>query len=308
MASSAQARTSQPPLTYRLRRTIKRARPMGYVFLLPAFVFYASFRLVPYVQTFWYGLHDWDGASPPTWIGTANYAEALSDQYFWWAGWNTLKFMAINMTVPLGGGLLLALLVAEVSRGRTFFRVALFTPYVLSAAVVAVMWRQIFSPQVGVINLTLKGIGLESLAHSWLGESAYALWAVGVSNAWHGYGFSFVIFLAGLQTIDTALYEAAKLDGANWFQLVRFVTLPGLSNAITMLLSMAIMGTIAFFTYVFIMTDGGPNFSSEVLATYIYDKAFDDMRFGYASALSVGLALLVLVVTATFIRFRERGD
>ena len=307
MAVTAPVLPSQP-LAERLRRTIRRAQPSAYLFLLPALLFYVTFRLYPYVQTFWFGLNDWNGVSPPTFIGLGNYAEALQDPYFWRAGYQTLAFMAIDITVPLTVALTLAILVSEVTRGRTFFRIALFTPYVLSAAVVSVMWKQIYAPNIGIVNSALRAVGLGQLAHPWLGDSQYALPAVALANSWHTYGFAFVVFLAAIQSIDPSLYEAARLDGANWLQLVRHVTIPGLRNAITLLVSLAVAGALAAFTFMYIMTGGGPNFATEVLSTYVYDKGFLESRYGYASALSVAMALIALTISASFIWLRERGD
>ena len=307
MAASAPALHSQP-VADRLRRAIKRAQPSAYLFLLPALLFYVSFRLVPYAQTFWYGLTDWNGVSQPRFVGLDNYATALQDMSFWRAMRQTVAFMAIDITVPLVVALLLAVLVSEVTRGRTFFRIALFTPYVLSAAVVSVLWKQIYSPNIGIVNSALRAVGLGQYAHPWLGDSQYALPAVAIANSWHIYGFAFVIFLAAIQSIDPSLYEAARLDGASWGQLVRHITIPGLRNAITLLVSLAIAGALASFTFIYIMTGGGPNFATEVLATYIYDKSFLESKYGYGSALSVALAMIALTVSATFIWLRERGD
>ena len=307
MAASAPVLHSQSAAE-RLRRSIRRAQPSAYLFLLPALLFYVSFRLYPYAQTFWYGLHDWNGMTPPRWVGLGNYAEALQDPYFWRAAYQTLAFMAIDITLPLIVALTLAITVSEVTRGRTFFRVALFTPYVLSAAVVSVMWKMIYAPNIGIVNSALRAVGLGQLAHPWLGDSQYALPAVALANSWHSYGFAFVVFLAAIQSIDPSLYEAARLDGANWFQLVRHVTIPGLRNAITLLISLAVAGALAAFTFIYIMTGGGPNFATEVLSTYIYDKGFLEAKYGYASALSVALALIALTVSATFIWLRERGE
>jgi raffinose/stachyose/melibiose transport system permease protein len=307
MAVTAPVLPSQP-LAERLRRTIRRAQPSAYLFLLPALLFYVTFRLYPYVQTFWFGLNDWNGVSPPKFIGLGNYAEALQDPYFWRAGYQTLAFMAIDITLPLAVALCLAILVSEVTRGRTFFRVALFTPYVLSAAVVSVMWKQIYAPNIGIVNSALRAVGLGQFAHPWLGDSQYALPAVALANSWHSYGFAFVVFLAAIQSIDTSLYEAARLDGASWLQLQRHVTIPGLRNAITLLVSLAVAGALASFTFIYIMTGGGPNFATEVLSTYVYDKGFLESRYGYASALSVAMALVALTISATFIWLRERGE
>jgi raffinose/stachyose/melibiose transport system permease protein len=308
MAASAHVRPLPLSPVERLRRTFGRGRSAAYLFLLPAFLFYLTFRLIPYLQTFWYGLHDWSGVTQPRWVGLGNYGEALVDPYFWQAFRQTLVFMAMDLTMPLVTALVLAILVADIRRGRTLFRVGLFTPYVLSAAVVAVLWSQIYNPSIGIVNVTLRTIGLPALARGWLGETGTAIYAVGVANSWHSYGFAFVVFLAALETIDPALYEAAKIDGASWLQLARHVTIPGLSNAITLLVSLGIAGALASFTFIYVMTGGGPNFATEVLSTYIYDKAFLESRYGYASALSVALALIALTVSAIFIWLRERGD
>jgi raffinose/stachyose/melibiose transport system permease protein len=307
MAASAPVIPSQSA-TERLRRSINRAQPSAYLFLLPALLFYVTFRLYPYVQTFWLGLHDWNGMTAPRWVGLGNYAEALQDPYFWRATYQTLAFMAIDITLPLTVALTLAVLVSEVTRGRVFFRIALFTPYVLSAAVVSVMWKMIYSPNIGIVNSGFRAIGLGQFAHPWLGDSQYALPAVALANSWHSYGFAFVVFLAAIQSIDTSLYEAARLDGASWLQLQRHVTIPGLRNAITLLVSLAVAGALAAFTFIYIMTGGGPNFATEVLSTYVYDKGFLESRYGYASALSVAMALFALTISALFIWLRERGD
>ncbi len=182
MAATAPVLPSQP-VTERLRRAIRRAQPSAYLFLLPALAFYVSFRLVPYAQTFWYGLHDWNGMTAPRWVGLSNYVEAAQDPYFWRAGYQTLMFMAIDISLPLIVALTLAILVSEITRARTFFRVALFTPYVLSAAVVSVMWKQIYAPNIGIVNSGLRALGLGQFAHPWLGDSQYALPAVALANS-----------------------------------------------------------------------------------------------------------------------------
>ena len=152
-----------PPLAERLRRIIRRAQPSAYLFLLPALLFCATFRLYPYAQTFWYGLHDWNGMTPPRWVGLGN-VEAAQDPYFWRAGYQTLAFMAIDITHPADRG---------ADAGYHGFRGharsdllprGFFTPYVLSAAVVSVMWKQI-APNIGIVNSALRAVGLGQFAH-----------------------------------------------------------------------------------------------------------------------------------------------
>jgi raffinose/stachyose/melibiose transport system permease protein len=159
-----------------------------------------------------------------------------------------------------------------------------------------------------VVNQLLSLVGLRDVTRAWLGDFATALPAVGMIGAWVLLGLCTLLLLAGMSKIDPALYEAARLDGATWAQLVRHVTIPGLRNAITLLVSLGIAGALASFTFIYVMTGGGPNFATEVLSTYIYDKGFLEAKYGYASALSVALALIALAVSGTFIWLRERGE
>jgi raffinose/stachyose/melibiose transport system permease protein len=289
----------------RLRR---RAGLDAYPFILPAALAYLVFELLPFVQTLWLGFHAWDGVNPARWVGLKNYAEAYDDPIFWRSLQHNLVYMTMSLTLPITTGFVLALFMAEVTRGRSVFRVGLFTPHVLSAAVVGILFRQIYDPDIGILNSFLRAVGLGGLARAWLADSTLVLPAINLASSWHAYGFAMVIYMAALQTIDPHLYDAARIDGANWLRLVRHVTVPGVRNATTMLLSFAILGSMTAFGMIWVMTRGGPFFASEVLATYIYKRAFEGSYMGYASALSTALALIVMVAAAIFIRLRERGD
>lgn len=296
----------EPVASWRRRRS--RVDAEAYLFVLPAVVSYAVFVLSPFVRTLWLGLHQWDGVSPARWVGLKNYAEAIGDPIVWKALEHNLVYMGITIVLPIGIGCTLAVLMAGVARGRSLFRIGLFTPHVLSAAVVGIVWSLIYDPDIGVLNSVLRSVGLGGIARAWLAETSVVLPAIALASTWHGYGFAMVIYMAALQGVDPTLYEAAKIDGANWHQLVRHVTLPGVRDATTMLLSLSILGSMATFTMIWVMTRGGPYFASEVLATHIYKRAFEGNQMGYASALSTALALIVLVVAAAFLRLRERGQ
>lgn len=283
--------------------------PTAWLFLLPAFAIYLVFHLLPFVQTIWLGFHEWDGASPDrTWVGLQNYVDATQDDVFWRALSHNVTFVVMNLALPIAIGLLLAVLVSNVGRGLATYRFLLFLPYVLSLAVVGIIWGRIYDPNIGIINQTLRAVGLDDLARPWLGDPSFVLVAIILAGVWHAFPFAMVIYLAGLQGIDQTLYEAARLDGANGVQIFRHVTLPSLSNVTTLLVSSAFIGGLTAFTMVWTMTQGGPFYASEVIATYIYKRAFEDIYVGYGSALSVALALLALLVTGAFIWLRERGD
>ena len=281
----------------------------AWLFILPAAIAYGAFVFSPFFQTIWLGFFKWDGANPVrTWVGIANYIQASRDPIFWRALSHNLIYLVLNLTLPVGIGLVLAALVASVRRGRTGYRFALFVPHVLSLAIVGIIWGQIYDPNIGIVNQALRAFGLEDLTRPWLGDPATVLVAIILSGVWHGFPFAFVIYLAGFQGIEPTLYDAAKIDGANAIQSFFNVTLPSLRNVTNLLISGAFIGSLTAYTLVWTMTKGGPFYASEVISTYIYKRAFENDEVGYAAALSVALAVIALSCTAAFIWLRERND
>jgi raffinose/stachyose/melibiose transport system permease protein len=288
---------------------IRRRQLGALLFIVPAAAIYGTFVLSPFVQTVWLSFHKWDGASPlRVWIGLGNYLAAARDEIFWRALSHNLVFIGMNLLLPTSLGLLLAALVAQVRRGRTVYRFGLFLPYVLSLAIVGIIWGRIYDPTIGILNQVLRAVGLEALTRPWLGDANAALVAVNLAGVWHAFPFAMVIYLAGLQGIDTSLYDAARIDGANGAQTFRHVTVPSLRNVTTLLLSGAFISALTAFTLVWTMTGGGPYYATEVISTYIYKRAFEDIYVGYGAALSVCLAVVALTATGLFVWQRERGE
>ena len=288
---------------------IRRRHLGALLFIVPAAAIYGTFVLSPFVQTVWLSFHKWDGASPVrVWIGLGNYVAAVRDEIFWRALSHNLVFIGMNLLLPTSLGLLLAALVAQVQRGRTVYRFGLFLPYVLSLAIVGIIWGRIYDPNIGIINQVMRALGLDVLTRPWLGDANAALVAVNLAGVWHAFPFAMVIYLAGLQGIDTSLYDAARIDGANGVQTFRHVTVPSLRNVTTLLLSGAFISALTAFTLVWTMTGGGPYYASEVISTYIYKRAFEDIHVGYGAALSVCLALFALTTTGLFVWLRERRE
>ena len=286
---------------------IRRRHLNALLFIVPAAAIYGTFVLGPFLQTVWLSFHKWDGASPVRlWIGLENYGAAARDGIFWRALSHNLVFIAMNLALPTGIGLLLAALVAQVKRGRTLYRFGLFLPYVLSLAIVGIIWGRIYDPNIGIINQVFRALGLEALARPWLGDANTVLVAINLAGVWHACPFAMVIYLAGLQGVDSGLYDAARIDGANSVQTFRHVTVPSLRNVTTLLVSGAFISALTAFTLVWTMTGGGPYYASEVISTYIYKRAFEDIHVGYGSALSVCLALVALTATGLFVWARER--
>jgi raffinose/stachyose/melibiose transport system permease protein len=215
----------------------------------------------------------------------------------------------MSFAFQISTALLLAVLISKILFGRTFFRVTLFLPKVLSVAVVAVIWGRIYDPFIGIINVVLKGIGILSEGKGWLGDPFWVLPAVQVAHSWNGYGWYMVIYLAALQSIDPALYEAAEIDGASGWRKFWHITLPGIRHVHTLVLILSTIASLQTFGTVWAMTRGGPFYRSEVIATHIYKTAFAGDKVGYGAAMSLVLGIVIIAVTVIMMRIRERrGD
>jgi ABC-type sugar transport system permease subunit len=281
----------------------------GYLFVLPAFLLYALFMIYPFFQSIYLSLTSWDGVNPvKEWVGLGNYRELARDDILWNALQNNLIWVIVGTLAPMAIGLLLAMLLWRQPKGFTLFRTAYFLPQVLSSVVIAIIWGWIYNPIFGLLNRFLDSVGLESLSRGWLGDPDVALYAVLAAAVWATVGFVFVIFMAGLQNVSRDLIEAATIDGANAWQRFWDVTVPQLSNVITVVGSFLLIGGFNVFDIIFVMTGGGPNRATEVIGTYTYSEAFTQNRVGYAATLSLVMTVISLVVSIIFIRIRERED
>lgn len=296
-------------LRHRLNVARRRGYFFGYLLLIPPFVFYAWFILLPLFQTAYFSMTDWNGVSiDKRWIGLANFRRMLGDELFWGAFRQTAIWVFVGTIVELVLSLALAMFVWNRPRGFLVFRTIYFMPLVLPAVVVGIVWVWIYSPVFGILNRSLETVGLANLAIGWLGEPGVALYAVLAASIWSHLGLSFVIFVAALQNVDHELLDAAKIDGGNAWQRFRFVVVPQISNAITLVGVLLLVHGLQGFDLVWVMTNGGPNHSTELLATYAYEKAFVENEAGYGSALSLVLATLALMVSVVTINLRERNS
>lgn len=290
------------------RGVISRGAWFGYLLLLPPFIIYAYFILYPLLQTGWYSLTDWNGATiTKDFIGLGNFVRMATDPLFWGAFGHTLAWVLVGTALELALSLGLAMFVWNRPRGFLFFRTIYFMPQVLPAVVVGIVWVWIYSPLFGILNRFLKGIGLGNLALGWLGDPNLALYAVLFASVWAHMGLSFVIFVAALHNVDRELLEAATIDGANAWDRFRYIVVPQLSNAITLVAVLLLVHGLQGFDLVWIMTHGGPNESTQLLATYAYQKAFVENEAGYGSAISLVLAAIALIVSVLTVQVRERG-
>ncbi|RUM24175.1 sugar ABC transporter permease [Rhizobium vallis] len=294
------------------RRTAGNASPDGdartaFWLMTPALALYAVFTLLPIAATFWLSFNSSAGFNTSAnFVGVDNYAKAVQDPIVWKSLIHTFLWLAYHVVMAGGLGLLLALAVSRLRITQVFFRTAFFLPHLVSLAVVGVIWANIYDPFFGLLNTALTRIGLGAFTQGWLSDPALVLFSVNVASSWQGFGLYMLLFIAGLQNIDHSLYDAADVDGANGFQKLIYVTLPGLREVTTFVVSLAMINGLKGFATVFVMTNGGPFYQSELITTYIYRLAFQSQDHGLAAVLCILLSLLAIVITIVFNRWRAR--
>ena len=279
----------------------------GYLLVAPALLTFIVFLLYPIINSLYLSCTEWKGfdVSEITFVGLRNFVWLSQDELFWRSLYQTIIYV-LTVTFFLNlVGFLLALIIEQKAKGYKVFRAIVFLPVLMSMVIVGVMWSRLLDP-FGFVNLVLEKAHLGYLARPWLGDRRFALGSVVAANVWQWAGFDMVIYYAGLQGIPRGIYEAASIDGTTYLQRVRLITLPLLKPAITVAVVLNLIGGFRVFDLVWVMTKGGPNYHSEVLATYLYKKAFSFHRMGVAAA--VGLIILVFAFVASYIRLKTAGE
>lgn len=279
----------------------------GILYLLPGLLLYILFVLVPVVQTIILGSMEWSGMGAKRFVGLQNYAELFGDPIFFQSLANNATLVLFIMVLPTLLGLFLATII-ELNNftSRKVFEVAFFMPYILSLVVVGVIWRWIYNPAFGVLNVLLTKMGLPFLTQAWLGDSQTALASVGITGTWVHYGFAMVIFLAGYRKISPDLYDAIALDGGGGWAKFRHVALPSLTNEIMVVSVYLFINSLKTFDLVYVMTKGGPGYATNVLSLYVFKNAFQYNRNGYAAALAVTLMIIIFSITVMVTQVRKR--
>jgi len=267
-------------------------------FVAPAFIFTIVFIAYPALMSAYYSLYQWRGMSEArTFVGLENWQQLFSDPVILECLWHNLALVAVAVLIeiPLAFAIALVLARARVF-GRSLYRTAYFFPVVLSITVAGVLWSWVFNPQYGLLNEGLRAIGLDQLAQPWLGDSKLVMPAVLLVTVWRFTGFYIIVFMAALESIPQDIYDVATLDGTNLWQLGVHVLVPMLREVIIVAIAIAITASIKRFDLIYIMTMGGPVHASELLATYMYKKAFLSFDMGYASTIAFFLFLLTLAL------------
>lgn len=265
------------------------------LYVLPALILIMLLIYIPIVMTGYYGLMDWNGIGKMKFIGLENYINLVKDKLFWQSTWHSL-LLGIFSTISLVGYLILSLILASKIKGANFLRKIYLIPMLLSSVAIAQLWAKIFDPSNGMLNRLLMMVGVDN-PPLWLADSKIVLYALFIPIVWQYAGFYIIIFYAALKNIPEELIEAAKIDGANPIQIAYKIKVPLISGVIKVMVILAVVGSLKYFDLIFVLTGGGPNGASEVMASYMYTEAFAKYNFGYGSAIGFGLLVICLVMT-----------
>jgi multiple sugar transport system permease protein len=278
----------------------------GWAFAAPFVILFGVFMALPILASFLlsftkFGLSDLANPIGTTFVGLNNYQDLLSDSTFWTSLFNTFYFVVVGVPLTLALGLLIAnALNRGVTRFRTAFRVGYYLPVITSIVAIAVVWRFLLNPDVGLVNMLLGSLGIKGPA--WLADPILAMPAIIAMAVWRNLGFAMVVFLAGLQAIPASLYEAASIDGAGRWQAFRFVTIPMLRPTILFMTVITTIGYLQLFEEPFVMTGGGPLDKTLSVTMYMYQQGFTFFHQGYASA--IAYVLFVIVAIIAFLQFK----
>jgi ABC-type sugar transport system permease subunit len=286
-------------------RTERSEARLGWAFVAPALAVILVIAFVPLVGTFWESLHLHDLRMPwlgRPFIGLANYGEALGDTRFWRSLGQTAFFTAITVTVELALGLALALALDRAYRGRGLVRLTVLLPWAIPTVVAALVWRFIFESESGIANTLLLQLGLLGEPIVWLVHPLLAWVPIVLADVWKTTPFVALLLLAGLQNIDGALLEAARMDGAGAWRRFREVTLPLLRPALLVALVFRTLDAFRVFDLIFVLTGGGPGTSTEPISLYTFNALLQQLRFGFGSALSVIVFGITFVLALVYIR------
>jgi len=299
----------------------------GLLFILPALIINIIFRFIPILYALRISFYDWGIAGPKAFLGLKNYADILSDQKFWQSLLNTFWYVITVLPGVIFISLFLSILLNQQIKYRGTFRTIYFLPDVTSIIAISVIWKWIYHPRIGIANFLLSLIGLGPMR--WLEESrgifemmfqtnlpmllkgpSLALFSLSLMTVWKSLGYNVLIFLAGLQNIPEHYYESAKIDGASRWQMFRHITLPMLSPTTFYVFIMTTITSFQVFAPVWMMTGppaGGPLGTTNVIVYYLYDRAFNYLKYGYGTAVAFVLFIIILVLTVIQKKYGEKN-
>jgi multiple sugar transport system permease protein len=283
---------------------------IGWSFAAPFVILFGIFLALPILAAFAFsftsfGLADLENPMGTTVVGVQNYLDLFSDAKFWKSLGNTVYFVVVGVPLTLALGLVIANALSRgITRFRTAFRVGYYLPVITSIVAIAVVWRFLLNPDVGLVNMLLRNVGING--PNWLADPTLAMPSIILMAVWRNLGFAMVVFVAGMQAIPATLYEAASIDGAGRWQSFRYVTLPMLRPTILFMLVITTIGYLQLFEEPFVMTDGGPLDATLSVTMYMFQQGFEFFHQGYASA--IAYVLFVIVAIVAFLQFKFLRD
>lgn len=276
------------------------------LYTLPALLLILVLIYIPIVLTGYYGLMDWNGIGDMTFIGLDNYIKLMQDGKFWSSAGHSF-LLALFSTLSLLIYIAISLVLASKIKGSDFLRKIYLIPMLLSSVAIAQLWLKIFDPSNGMANRLLEFFGVENTP-VWLADPKIALYAIFIPIVWQYAGFYILIYYAALKNIPEEIVEAAKIDGASPLQIAFKIKIPLISGVFKVTIMLAIVGSLKYFDLIYVMTGGGPNGASEVMASYMYKEAFKLNNFGYASAIGFGLLVICLGMTWLTSKLTKSND
>jgi raffinose/stachyose/melibiose transport system permease protein len=276
------------------------------LYTLPALLLILVLIYIPITLSGYYGLMDWDGIGEMKFIGLENYVTLIQDKVFWTSTWHSFQlaiFSAASLLLYLG----ISLVLASKIKGSDILRKIYLIPMLLSSVAIAQLWMKIFDPTNGMANKLLEMFGVENTP-IWLADPAVALYAIFIPVIWQYAGFYILIYYAALKNVPEEVIEAAKIDGASALQIAFKIKLPLISGVFKVTIMLAVVGSLKYFDLIYVMTGGGPNGASEVMASYMYKEAFKLNNFGYGSAIGFGLLIICLVMTWLTSKLTKSND
>ncbi|CAI6084916.1 Diacetylchitobiose uptake system permease protein NgcF [Paenibacillus sp. JJ-100] len=267
------------------------------VFVLPTLILFCGIVLIPIFVSSYYSLLDWNGVGKGTFVGLDNYVEMFKDTRVINSIQNSLLFAGASVFIQLPISLVLALILASNVKGEGFYRTVYFIPVLISTVVIAQLWSKIYNADYGLLNVLLQNIGLSSWAQDWLGQKETALTASFIPTLWQYMGYHMLLMYAGAKSVSQDVLEAARMDGASRMRVAWSIMIPLMKPILKVCLVFSVIGAFKVFDLIYVLTGGGPFYSTEVPSTLMYTTIFDTFRYGYGSAISVFIIVECLVCT-----------
>ncbi len=276
------------------------------LYIAPALLLVTVLVFIPLILSGYYGLMDWDGIGEKTFIGLENYIVGIQDPLFWDSALHSF-LLALFSTLSLAIYLLVSFILASKIKGADLLRKIYLIPMLLSSVAIAQLWIKVYNPTNGILNTFLRSIGIEDTPN-WLADPTIVLFAIFIPILWQYAGFYILIYYAALKNIPGSLIEAARIDGASPLQIALRIKLPLIKEVVSVTIVLAIVGSLKYFDLIYVMTGGGPNGASEVMASYMYKLAFESYNFGYGSAIGFLLLIITMIVTIIIRKLTETKE